>query len=112
VTTKPNPGDLIEITAAAGPAVHPMLARVVRVNDWPVWEGNAWLEVSELHSVGVSGAPRMAYVRTGGVRIIRTAETHEQTRRRVLAQLQHNGHAPSWKPVRPRKSTENHRRNR
>lgn len=107
--TLPNPGDTIHITKEAGPAVHPMLARVIRVSDRQCWEGWAEYEVAELHTGGVAGAPRMAYVNLAGVRVVRTAETAAQTRQRLLAEFQHNGHPAAWTPIRPRTSTENGR---
>lgn len=103
MSTLPKPNDVIEITKAAGVAVHPMLARVVRVSDRTCWEGWAELEVAEIHQQRVASAPRMAYVCLDGIRVVRTAETARQTRDRVLKAL--NG-GDRYTLPRPRTSPE------
>lgn len=84
MTRLPRPDDIVEITEAAGPACRPMLARVIKVHDVPVWEGWAWLTVREVGDGRYHHPSRLAYVNTVGVRVVRSAETAARTRARII----------------------------
>jgi len=47
----PRSGDVIHVTKAASVQfVAPMLFRVIRVHDWPTYEGWIWLDGYELNA--------------------------------------------------------------
>src|SRR4051794_7434833 len=65
----PRSGDVIHVTKAASVQfATPMLFRVIRVHDWPTYEGWIWLDGYELNSSGDAVERRAIFVPGGGPR--------------------------------------------
>ena len=65
----PRSGDVIHVTTAASVQFSaPMLFRVIRVHDWPTYEGWIWLDGYELNSSGDAVERRSIFVQVGGLR--------------------------------------------
>jgi hypothetical protein len=65
----PRSGDVIHVTKAASVQFSaPMLFRVIRVHDWPTYEGWVWLDGYELNSSGDAVERRSIFVQVGGLR--------------------------------------------
>ncbi|WP_188120515.1 hypothetical protein [Actinoplanes lobatus] len=65
----PRSGDVIHVTRAASVQfASPMLFRVIRVHDWPTYEGWVWLDGYELNSAGDAVERRSIFVQVNGLR--------------------------------------------
>ncbi len=65
----PRSGDVIHVTKAASVQfTAPMLFRVIRVHDWPTYEGWIWLDGYELNSAGDAVERRSIFVQVSGLR--------------------------------------------
>jgi hypothetical protein len=65
----PRSGDVIHVTKAASVQfAAPMLFRVIRVHDWPTYEGWIWLDGYELNPSGDAVERRSIFVQVGGLR--------------------------------------------
>ena len=65
----PRSGDVIHVTKAASVQfASPMLFRVIRVHDWPTYEGWVWLDGYELNSAGDAVERRSIFVQVNGLR--------------------------------------------
>ncbi|MFC3384866.1 hypothetical protein [Couchioplanes azureus] len=65
----PRSGDVIHVTKAASVQFSsPMLFRVIRVHDWPTYEGWIWLDGYELNSSGDAVERRSIFVQLSGLR--------------------------------------------
>jgi hypothetical protein len=65
----PRSGDVIQVTKAASVQFSsPMLFRVIRVHDWPTYEGWIWLDGYELNTSGEAVERRSIFVQVGGLR--------------------------------------------
>jgi hypothetical protein len=65
----PRSGDVIHVTKAASVQfAAPMLFRVIRVHDWPTYEGWVWLDGYELNSAGDAVERRSIFVQVSGLR--------------------------------------------
>jgi len=65
----PRSGDLVHITRAASVQfVYPFLFRVIRVHDWPTYDGWVWLDGYELGPDGLAVERRSIFVQVGGLR--------------------------------------------
>ena len=70
----PRSGDVIHVTKAASVQFSsPMLFRVIRVHDWPTYEGWVWLDGYELNAAGDAVERRSIFVQVNGLRQIGTA---------------------------------------
>jgi hypothetical protein len=67
----PRSGDVIHVTKAASVQfAAPMLFRVIRVHDWPTYEGWIWLDGYELNSSGDAVERRSIFVQINGLRSV------------------------------------------
>jgi len=67
----PRSGDVIHVTKAASVQfAAPMLFRVIRVHDWPTYDGWLWLDGYELNSSGDAVERRSIFVQIQGLRQI------------------------------------------
>jgi hypothetical protein len=67
----PRSGDVIHVTKAASVQfTAPMLFRVIRVHDWPTYDGWIWLDGYELNSAGDAVERRSIFVQVSGLRQI------------------------------------------
>ncbi|MFF3853005.1 hypothetical protein [Micromonospora sp. NPDC002575] len=84
----PRSGDVLHVTRAASVQfLKPIMFRVIRVLDWPTYDGWMWLEGYELNAAGDAVSRRSIYVQAAGLRQLRVAA---QPRQRAV-------------PVRPRR---------
>ena len=69
----PRSGDVIHVTKAASVQfAAPMLFRVIRVHDWPTYDGWVWLDGYELNASGDAVERRSIFVQVNGLRQLRT----------------------------------------
>ncbi|MBG0560536.1 hypothetical protein [Actinoplanes aureus] len=67
----PRSGDVIHVTRAASVQfTSPMLFRVIRVHDWPTYEGWVWLDGYELNAAGDAVERRSIFVQVNGLRSV------------------------------------------
>jgi hypothetical protein len=70
----PRSGDVLQVTRAASVQfADPMLFRVIRVHDWPTYDGWVWLDGYELNAAGDAIERRSIFVQLSGVRQVGTA---------------------------------------
>jgi hypothetical protein len=80
----PRSGDVLRVTRAASVQfVEPMLFRVIRVHDWPTYEGWAWLDGYQLNNAGDAVARRSIFVQLAGLMPGRVGLVPAQTRSRA-----------------------------
>ncbi|WP_036373555.1 hypothetical protein [Micromonospora sp. ATCC 39149] len=88
----PRSGDVLHVTRAASVQfLKPIMFRVIRVLDWPTYDGWVWLEGYELNAAGDAVSRRSIYVQAAGLRQLPIAA---QPRQRTI---------PVPVPVRPRR---------
>ncbi|HET8684694.1 MAG TPA: hypothetical protein VFM54_22910 [Micromonosporaceae bacterium] len=64
----PRSGDVLRVTRAASVQfAEPLLFRVIRVHDWPTYEGWAWLDGYELNTAGEAVTRRSIFVQVQGL---------------------------------------------
>lgn len=63
-----QPGDVLHVTKAASVQfVVPLLFRVIRVHDWPTYQGWVWLDGYQLSAKGDAVERRCIWVQFGGL---------------------------------------------
>lgn len=61
-------GDLVYVTRAASVQfLHPIRFRVIRVLDWPTYDGWVWLEGYQVNAVGDAVSRRRIFVQPAGL---------------------------------------------
>jgi hypothetical protein len=69
----PRSGDVLHVTRAASVQfVEPLLFRVIRVHDWPTYDGWVWLDGYELNAAGDAVERRSIFVQISGLRQVPT----------------------------------------
>lgn len=64
----PRSGDVLRVTKSASVQfAEPMLFRVIRVHDWPTYDGWAWLDGYQLDSSGDAVERRSIFVLVDGI---------------------------------------------
>ena len=64
----PHSGDVLRVTKSASVQfAEPMLFRVIRVHDWPTYDGWAWLDGYQLDSSGDAVERRSIFVLVEGL---------------------------------------------
>jgi hypothetical protein len=64
----PRAGDVLRVTKAASVQfIEPMLFRVIRVHDWPTYDGWAWLDGYQLNTAGDAVERRSIFVQLQGL---------------------------------------------
>ncbi|MEV5821309.1 hypothetical protein AB0L22_19285 [Micromonospora haikouensis] len=75
----PRSGDVLHVTRAASVQfLKPIMFRVIRVLDWPTYDGWTWLEGYELNAAGDAVSRRSIYVQAAGLRQLRAAAQPRQ----------------------------------
>lgn len=70
----PRSGDVLQVTREASVQfVEPMLFRVIRVHDWPTYDGWVWLDGYQLNTAGDAVDRRSIFVQVDGLRQVGTA---------------------------------------
>lgn len=70
----PRSGDVLHVTRAASVQfAEPLLFRVIRVHDWPTYDGWVWLDGYELNAAGDAVDRRSIFVQVNGLRQARLA---------------------------------------
>jgi hypothetical protein len=91
--TLPRSGDILRVTQAASVQFKdPMLFRVIRVHDWPTYDGWTWLDGYQLDSSGDAVERRSIFVLIGGIQQVpalpqRRLPSRTATRRRTAPPL-------------------------
>lgn len=88
----PRSGDVLQVTRAASVQFAvPMLFRVIRVHDWPTYDGWLWLDGYELNAAGDAVERRSIFVQLSGLRQVGVAtEARPHRPRRPVAQAAGN----------------------
>lgn len=83
----PRSGDVLHVTRAASVQfAEPLLFRVIRVHDWPTYDGWIWLDGYELNAAGDAVERRSIFVQVTGLRQVHpAAELRARTLRRPTA---------------------------
>ncbi len=64
----PRAGDILRVTKAASVQfIEPMLFRVIRVHDWPTYDGWVWLDGYQLNAAGDAVERRSIFVQLEGL---------------------------------------------
>jgi hypothetical protein len=64
----PRSGDVLRVTRAASiQFAEPLLFRVIRVHDWPTYDGWAWLDGYQLNASGDAVERRSIFVQVNGL---------------------------------------------
>lgn len=80
----PRSGDVLMVTRAASVQfVQPMLFRVIRVYDWPTYDGWAWLDGYQLNASGDAVSRRSIFVQLAGLRPGHVGAVPAQSRHRT-----------------------------
>jgi hypothetical protein len=67
-TVLPRSGDVLRVTRAASVQfAEPIMFRVIRVHDWPTYDGWAWLDGYQLDAVGDAVERRSIFVQIDGL---------------------------------------------
>ena len=70
----PRSGDVLHVGRAASVQFgDPILFRVIRVHDWPTYDGWIWLDGYELNASGEAVNRRSIFVQRAGLRQVRAA---------------------------------------
>ncbi|MGW2627633.1 hypothetical protein [Micromonospora taraxaci] len=65
---RPHTGDVLRLTRAASVQfMRPIVVRVIRVLDWPTYDGWLWLDGYELSAKGAAVARRTLFVMSAGL---------------------------------------------
>lgn len=64
----PSSGEVLRVTRAASVQfAEPLVFRVIRVHDWPTYDGWIWLDGYELNTIGDAVARRSIFVQLTGL---------------------------------------------
>jgi hypothetical protein len=64
----PRSGDVLRVTRAASVQFsEPLLFRVIRVHDWPTYDGWVWLDGYQLNTAGEAVERRSIFVQVKGL---------------------------------------------
>lgn len=97
----PRSGDVLHVTRAASVQfVEPILFRVIRLHDWPTYDGWCWLDGYELNSVGDAVMRRSIFVQPAGLRPVRAPQPKPRPAHRPPSRLD-----PNSMPVVVRRNT-------
>ncbi|MCP3787926.1 hypothetical protein NLX85_31665 [Micromonospora sp. A3M-1-15] len=70
----PRSGDVLHVTRAASVQfLRPIMFRVIRVLDWPTYDGWLWLDGYELNAAGDAVNRRSIFVQQEGLRPVQAA---------------------------------------
>jgi hypothetical protein len=73
----PQAGDILHVTKEASVQfLHPMLFRVIRVHDWPTYDGWMWLDGYQLNSAGDAVERRSIFVMEAGLKWMNNKHIH------------------------------------
>jgi hypothetical protein len=88
----PRSGDVLHVTRAASVQfAEPMLFRVIRVHDWPTYDGWVWLDGYELNAAGEAIERRSIFVQISGLRAVGTApDVRARNSRRPVSATRNN----------------------
>jgi hypothetical protein len=80
----PRSGDVLRVTRAASVQfATPMLFRVIRVHDWPTYNGWAWLDGYQLNGVGDAVSRRSIFVQVDGLQSAKLGPSMSRYRTRA-----------------------------
>lgn len=68
--TDPRAGDIVRVTREASVQfLKPMMFRVIRVHDWPTYDGWMWLDGYQLNTSGDAVERRSIFVQRAGLKL-------------------------------------------
>ena len=71
----PQAGDILHVTREASVQfTRPLMFRVIRVHDWPTYDGWTWLDGYELNAAGDAVERRSIFVQRSGLRTVPQVE--------------------------------------
>ena len=81
----PRSGDVLHVTREASVqfASQPIYFRVIRVHDWPTYDGWVWLDGYELNAAGDAVERRSIFVQVSGLRQLRSPNDLRNAPRRI-----------------------------
>lgn len=83
-TRKPHTGDVLQLTRAASVQfMRPITVRVIRVLDWPTYDGWLWLDGYELAASGDAVTRRSLFVMPAGLIWVDPPTLAPSTRKRA-----------------------------
>lgn len=81
----PRAGDILHVTREASVQfATPMMFRVIRVHDWPTYDGWLWLDGYQLNAAGDAIERRSIFVQQEGLHAVCTTAVTEQRPRNML----------------------------
>lgn len=81
----PRSGDILCVTRTASVQfAEPLYFRVIRVHDWPTYDGWVWLDGYELNARGDAIERRSIFVQVDGLRQIEAAPSGQPPRARSV----------------------------
>jgi hypothetical protein len=79
----PRSGDVLHVTRAASVQfAEPLVFRVIRVHEWPTYDGWIWLDGYELDAAGDAVERRSIFVQLAGLRRLRSPDDVRNATRR------------------------------
>lgn len=104
----PRSGDILHLTGSASVQFQGDRAiwfRVIRVHDWPTYEGWKWLDGYELNGAGDAIQRRDVFVEVSGLRLL--APQHDPVAKRARSMRNGGAHVPAQpSTVRVRSATQ------
>ncbi|GIG02432.1 hypothetical protein [Catellatospora citrea] len=98
----PQAGDILHVTREASVQfLRPMMFRVIRVHDWPTYEGWVWLDGYQLNAAGDAVERRSIFVQRAGLRIVpdNSASARARTAPGRVGQRPALGRTPHLRPA-------------
>jgi hypothetical protein len=88
----PRSGDIVTLSKEASVQFAvPILFRVIRVHDWPTYDGWVWLDGYQLNHVGDAVERRSVFVQISGLHPPRPARPKSPRNTRAVPQQQRTG---------------------
>jgi hypothetical protein len=80
----PRSGDVLRVTRAASVQFsEPLLFRVIRVHDWPTYDGWVWLDGYQLNTAGDAVERRSIFVQVKGLQAAYLGQPAQSLRQRT-----------------------------
>ncbi|WP_308167630.1 hypothetical protein [Catellatospora tritici] len=87
----PQAGDILHVTREASVQFQrPMMFRVIRVHDWPTYDGWVWLDGYQLNAAGDAVERRSIFVQRAGLRLVPDGVTRPRNVAAVQRPAGHN----------------------
>lgn len=82
----PQAGDILRVTRKANVQfLHPILFRVIRIHDWPTYDGWMWIDGYQLNAAGDATLRRSIWVQPAGLEYLGDRATRALSRGEKVA---------------------------